>query len=268
MKTMNKPQFSIITIAYNSEKTIERTIQSVLNQNYDDYEYIIVDGASKDGTLDIMKKYEPFFEGRLKWKSEPDDGIYNAMNKGIKRAIGTIIGIVNSDDWLEPDALLNVYSAFQNNKCDVNTLYCGGIIFHSLSGEKRLLDVNLESLYQSSKQYRMAGIRHPATFVPHNVYDIIGVFDEDIKIAADSDFIIRCVYGKMKFMRIESYLSNMSEGGVSTQLGIYKTLKEDRKKVLKKNGVKGLYYHYLMINWSIEKIVKNLLIRAKLFKTT
>ena len=93
-------KFSIITISFNSGKTIERTLCSVLNQTYYDYEYIIVDGGSKDETLDIIKRYEPMFEGRLKWKSEPDKGIYDAMNKGIMRSSGDIIGIVNSDDWL------------------------------------------------------------------------------------------------------------------------------------------------------------------------
>ena len=103
---MNKqPQFSIITICFNSSATIERTIKSVLAQTFTDYEYIIVDGGSKDSTLDIVKKYEPLFEGRMKWKSEPDKGIYDAMNKGIMRSSGEIIGIVNSDDWLETNTL-------------------------------------------------------------------------------------------------------------------------------------------------------------------
>ena len=83
--------FSIITICFNSERTIERTIRSVLTQTFTDYEYIIVDGGSKDSTLDIVKKYEPLFKGRMKWKSEPDRGIYDAMNKGIMRSSGIII---------------------------------------------------------------------------------------------------------------------------------------------------------------------------------
>ena len=112
---MNKPKFSIITICYNSSATIERSMKSVLAQTFTDYEYIIVDGGSKDSTLDIVKKYEPLFEGRMKWKSEPDKGIYDAMNKGIERSSGTIIGIVNSDDWLEADALETVYASFVDN---------------------------------------------------------------------------------------------------------------------------------------------------------
>ena len=96
---------SIITVSYNSSKTIEKTINSVLSQTYKDVEYIIVDGASSDGTVEIIKEYEPLFEGRMKWISEPDNGIYFAMNKGIQMAKGELIGIINSDDWYENDAV-------------------------------------------------------------------------------------------------------------------------------------------------------------------
>ena len=113
-------KFSIITICYNSEKTIERTIKSVLAQTYKNYEYIIVDGASKDGTLEIVKRFELQFDGRLKWKSEPDKGIYDAMNKGINMATGDVIGIVNSDDWLEADAMIIVAKAIEKNGNDRN----------------------------------------------------------------------------------------------------------------------------------------------------
>ena len=89
-------KYSIITVSFNSEKTIERTIKSVLTQNENDYEYIIVDGASKDSTIDIIKHNESLFEGRLRWISEPDSGIYNAMNKGIAMAKGDVIGALPS----------------------------------------------------------------------------------------------------------------------------------------------------------------------------
>lgn len=122
--------FSIITICFNSERTIERTIRSVLTQTFTDYEYIIVDGGSKDSTLDIVKKYEPLFKGRMKWKSEPDRGIYDAMNKGIMRSSGIIIGIVNSDDWLEPEALAYVYRKFEDNGKREDVIYAGDMYFH------------------------------------------------------------------------------------------------------------------------------------------
>ena len=88
---MNNIKFSIITICYNSEATVERTIQSVLAQSYNNYEYIVIDGVSTDKTLSIVKKYEPLFEGRMKWISEPDNGIYDAMNKGVIASSGDIL---------------------------------------------------------------------------------------------------------------------------------------------------------------------------------
>ena len=96
-------KFSLITVAFNSSKTISDTFQSVLSQTYNNIEYIIVDGNSTDDTLEIIKAYEPKFNGRMRWISEPDKGLYDAMNKGIKMATGDVVGIINSDeeyrDW-------------------------------------------------------------------------------------------------------------------------------------------------------------------------
>ena len=113
---MRQPFFSIITVCFNSEKTIERTLQSVLGQSCIDYEYIIVDGASKDNTIDIIKQYEQMFDGRMIWLSEPDKGIYDAFNKGCKKAKGEYIWIVNSDDYLEPDSLKIVLDIIKNSE--------------------------------------------------------------------------------------------------------------------------------------------------------
>ena len=110
---------SIITPSLNSEKTIEQTINSVLNQRYTDFEYIIIDGNSSDHTVDIIKEYISLFGGRMRYISEKDDGIYDAMNKGIKLARGNVIGIINSDDWYEKDALEKVVNFFSNNDTDV-----------------------------------------------------------------------------------------------------------------------------------------------------
>ena len=106
-------KISLITITYNSEKTLADTIQSVLKQTYIDIvEYIIVDGASKDNTVSIIKLYEPLFEGRMKWISEPDKGLYDAMNKGIRMATGNIIGILNSDDFFTSNDVLQKNSQY------------------------------------------------------------------------------------------------------------------------------------------------------------
>ena len=254
-------KFSIITISYNSVKTIERTIQSVLAQICKDYEYIIVDGASKDGTLDVVKKYEPLFEGRMKWISELDTGIYNAMNKGIKRSSGEIIGIVNSDDWLEKDALDVVAKAFADNGEDVDALYCGGISFHRTDGRVKRWDVNLKSFKRQAPLYIMSGIRHPATFVPRQVYDRIGLFNEQMKLSADQDFILRCHFNGVRFIEIPQILSNMSEGGISTEESrrAREIATKDRMLMLQNFGKSGLSYWWLLNSWKLRGYIRRII---------
>lgn len=256
----NSPQFSLITICYNSALTIERTIKSVLGQTFKDYEYIIVDGGSIDGTLDIIKRYESSFKGRLKWKSEPDNGIYDAMNKGIQRSIGDIIGIVNSDDWLESDALSNVLNAYINNNCNDNCLYCGGIVYHK-NGMQRKWMANLKSFYKQAHIYVMSGIRHPATFVPAKIYKKVGLFNDKMKLSADQDFILRCFYSGMKFVEINKVLSNMAAGGLSTSGAkkAWEFSKHDRKIMLHSFNKNGLEYYWLFYSWFIRNKIKALL---------
>ena len=109
-------KISIITATYDSGRTLRDTIQSVLSQTYTDIEYILIDGGSRDSTLSIIKEYEPLFYGRLKWNSEPDQGIYDAMNKGIRMATGDVVGILNSDDFFTSVTVLEkVVQEFKKN---------------------------------------------------------------------------------------------------------------------------------------------------------
>jgi glycosyltransferase involved in cell wall biosynthesis len=250
---MKSLRFSIITICFNSEKTIERTIKSVLAQSYKNYEYIVVDGASKDNTLDIVKRYEPLFEGRMKWKSEPDNGIYDAMNKGIKRATGDIIGIVNSDDWLEQDTVNKVAEAIEKNDRDMNSLYCGDIVFHYNSGEQKRMDANIPLFKKNAPLWIMNGIRHPATFVPRNVYDKIGLFNDKMKLSADQDFILRCYFQGIQFYHVTEVLSNMAAGGLSTDntTASLEASIHDRKIMLAENNIYGLKRLWLWYTWRL-----------------
>lgn len=206
--------FSLITICYNSSQTIERTIKSVLAQSYTDFEYIIVDGASKDNTMDIVRQYEPLFEGRMKWVSEPDKGIYNAMNKGIMRSLGDIIGIVNSDDWLEPNTLQILADEINQDPSNREKILTGEVLFHYEDGTTQLYPTSYERYEYFAKRYRM-GLNHPATFVPRAIYDRIGLFDERFKLYADADFIIRCYEAGVGVHFIHKALSNMADGGAS-----------------------------------------------------
>lgn len=256
---MSKPLFSIITITFNSEKTVERTLKSVLNQTYKDYEYIIVDGASKDGTMDIVRKYEPLFEGRMKWKSEPDTGIYNAMNKGIMRSTGEIIGIVNSDDWLEPDALNVVAGLAEKEDDKYNALCCGSLYFHYVSGEKQLFKSNKERFYAGIPHHSYNfGIYHPAVFVGKHIYESVGAFDENFKIEADTDFIYRCYKENKKFVFTDLPLSNMADGGASNDINIKKYYRE-KKYFIKKNNLKGIVAITTMLKFLVIIFLKKYL---------
>lgn len=210
------PLFSIITVSFNSEKTIERTIKSILNQTEQNYEYIIIDGGSTDGTINIIKKYESLFSGKLQWVSEPDFGIYNAMNKGIKKSKGQIIGIVNSDDWLEMDALKIVKKYFYTSNNSTESIYCGEINFWTVDNSSIILKTNPQQFKKkATTHYTLDGIRHPAVFVPKEVYNKYGMFDENFLISADADFLLRLYFSSVNFIFIDRVLSNMSDGGVS-----------------------------------------------------
>lgn len=255
---MKEPLISIVTIAYNSELTIERTIKSVLSQSYKNYEYIIVDGASKDGTLDIVKKYEPLFEGRLKWKSEPDNGIYNAMNKGIERSTGEYIGIVNSDDWLDDNALNNISEEIKkigNN----DALICGSLCFHYENGEVLQMIADKERFYNGIPHYSYnRGLFHPAVFVGRKVYEDVGVFDENFRVMADVDFIYRCYEAKRTFCFIESVISNMSDSGVSNKVNISRSISENNY-FLKKRNISGVRRVKLLYARGAQLLIKKLL---------
>lgn len=238
----SKPLFSIVTICYNSSATIERTIKSILGQTFTDYEYIIVDGASKDTSLDIVRKYEPLFEGRMKWKSEPDTGIYNAMNKGIMRSSGEIIGIVNSDDWLEADALQILVEEMSHNEENRRKILTGEVLFHYDDGSTQLYPTSYERYEYFAKRYRM-GLNHPATFVPRSIYDKMGIFDEEFKLYADADFILRCYKAGVGVHFINKVLSNMADGGASN-VRSRKELEDSLLKYKKHCTTKIEYFKY------------------------
>lgn len=237
---------SIITITYNSAKTLQRTIDSVLNQTYNNFEYIIVDGNSKDNTVDIIKRNEGRFAGKICWKSEPDTGIYNAMNKGLKMATGQIVGLINSDDWLEPTAFETVVGAYKNNSDSQrdNTLICGAIRYHYDENDIQYFGVNSDFFYDSIKEKKLRGAWHPGTYVPKAVYDRVGLFDETFRIVGDVDFIYRCYIDKCGFVFLKEVLSNMADGGASTQKNSYHL--SDSIYMMKKYGNTSIIDYMLL----------------------
>lgn len=225
-------KISLITVCYNSEKTIEETLNSVLMQNYTNYEYLIIDGLSTDHTMDIIYKKENEFKGKLRIISEKDKGLYDAMNKGIKMSTGDIIGILNSDDVLINDSVFEqIITAFSKNKIDGT--YSDLIFFD----EKMEVPVRDFIAHYPSKKFGWHP-PHPTLYLKKDVYDKVGYFDLQYRIAADYDFMLRLLKQKPNLFYIKNYLVKMRSGGVSTDglTGYFKNLKE-ADKVLRNNNI-------------------------------
>lgn len=230
---MNKPLFSIATPCWNAAQTIERTIKSILAQEYKNYEYIIVDGGSTDGTLDIIKKYEPLFEGRMHWKSERDKGLYDAFNKGIERSNGVYCWNVNADDYMEPGALQKMADFIESNHWDTLPVISGGLNFVSETGN--LISTNIPTGKGLERAYKndYIGVPHPATLVPKEIYDKHGAFDIFYKIIGDADWFHRVYGAGERFVFVDFVITNMSDGGISNQFNYSRSLR-DRLYYLRK----------------------------------
>lgn len=196
---------SIITVCLNAAETVEDTIRSVVEQTYENIEYIIIDGGSTDGTLEIIEKYKSAISVFV---SEKDHGIYDAMNKGIELAHGDYIGIINADDWYERDAVENVVRTSQETAEDIGVIY-GRVRF--VEGKKLFLlkEKGMDSIWTEMP------VAHPAAFVRKNVYDKYGKYDMHYKISADYDFIFRLYVNGVRFFLCKNVLANYRVGGIS-----------------------------------------------------
>ena len=207
---------SIVTTSYNSVATIKDTMESVLSQTYRNIEYIVKDGGSTDGTLELVKEYEPKFNGRMKWISEEDKGIYDGMNQGIAMATGDVIGIINSDDFFTSnDIIENVVNVMQGEKVDA--VY-GDIHF------VRDSDLHKTIRYYSSKRFRPFWLRfgfmpaHPSFYVRNDIYKKAGLYKTDYQIAADFEIMVRLFLKyRISYRYINRDFVTMRAGGASTK---------------------------------------------------
>lgn len=227
------PVLSVITVVYNNRDTIEQTIQSVLNQTYKNIEYLIVDGGSTDGTLDVIKKYD----GQISyWHSEPDNGIYDAMNKGIRMAIGDYICLLNADDWFDINAAMIV--ADEIRKCEIagsrkDIYYAMARVINSDGETVDIQGATVHILNRSS-------IAHQTCFVSKEIYSK-SLYDTSYKSAADYDFFCRMKREGAKFHFIEKIIVNYRLGGMSdSAFGLRETY-----KIRYKNGYIG-FINYLI----------------------
>lgn len=208
---------SIITASFNRAHTIGDTIESVLKQTYPDIEYWIIDGGSTDGTMNLVRKYEPLFNGRMHYISKPDRGVYDAMNKGIASSTGDIVGILNSDDFFtSSDIVEKIVDAFKSNE-KLDAVY-GDIHFISNDNPQKIVR------YYSSAIFKPALLRfgfmpaHPSFYAKREIFEKFGTYNLNYKIASDYDMMVRLFYKhRIKYAYLKQDFVTMRTGGLSTK---------------------------------------------------
>ena len=229
-------KISIITATYNSGATLRDTLDSILSQSYPDYEVLIIDGGSKDDTKDIVDEYIPKFNGRLKWYTGRDRGLYDAMNKGISRATGDIVGILNSDDfYASPDVLVAIAEGCR----DVEAVY-GNLDFVEEKNTEKVVRQWRGSQHTAGAFLKGWHPAHPTFYARKECYDRLGGFDISFDVSADFELMLRFIEKEGLSNRyIPITFVKMRMGGEST--GSIKKILQGNKNVLRafrKNGFK------------------------------
>lgn len=246
---------SIITATYNSAATLKDTLESVLAQTHKDIEYIVIDGASTDGTLAILESYAPKFGSRMQYYSEPDKGIYDAMNKGLARATGDVVGILNSDDFYSsPHSLERLMKELEASEADA--VYAD---IHYAD------DANLAhcTRYYSSSLFRPSFMRlgfmpaHPTFYCKRECFERYGFFDTSYRIAADFELLLRFIYvHHIRTTYLKADLVTMRTGGASNaSLNNRMRIMQDHQQALRSYGYAApfalLSLRYLYKMWEI-----------------
>lgn len=203
---------SVITVCYNSATTIERALQSVTNQDWPHIEYIVIDGASTDGTMGVIERFSSKLACVV---SEPDDGIYDAMNKGLARATGDVVCFLNADDEYASDKVLSLV-ANQMHAEQLDALIGDVGFFHASNPARQVRRYRSDRFTPERLAWGWMPA-HPALFLHRSVIDRVGRFNTTYKIAGDYEFIIRAFYGHaLRYAHVPMVLVRMQTGGVST----------------------------------------------------
>jgi GT2 family glycosyltransferase len=203
------PLVSVVTIVFNGEEFLEQTIQSVINQTYKNVEYIIVDGGSVDGTLEIIKRYDELIDY---WVSEPDGGLYNALNKGIELASGSIIGMIHSNDLYTPTTVSDVVTQFRE---DSKVEFCYGNLNLVWPDYTKTVGRRIKSTF---RMVLKSEFNHPTCFLKRDLYEKFGGFDTTFRIAADYDLGVRLWKAGVCFCYLNRTLAYFRMGGTSSEL--------------------------------------------------
>jgi glycosyltransferase involved in cell wall biosynthesis len=219
--TAQRPLVSIITVVYNGAATLERTIQSVLGQTYDNIEYIVVDGGSSDGTLDLVRRYEDRLD---LWVSERDKGIYDAMNKGVALATGEWVALINADDWYEPDTVARVVEAVKDRPA-INIVH-GDIWIHYPNGHRKVKHARQSGFLL--KYWEMV-LNHPTFFVRRSYYQG-RPFDAGLRVSGDHKWTLAAwLHDPKQFLYLPVVLANFTAGGASMTVPLKRVLSEGRR---------------------------------------
>lgn len=201
---------TVVTVALNAEQSLARTIESVVAQTHQPFEYIVVDGGSRDGTLQVLRAHE---EDVDLWISEADCGISDAFNKGIALARGEFIALVNSDDWIEPDHLGRAVEHLGRSGAD---FVFGDLIVHDAAG-KVLYAMKGEPGYCRRIRYAMPDVHHPSVVCRRQVYERHGLYDTGLRVAMDYEWLLRGFLGGVRGVYVPGLTSHMSGAGISNR---------------------------------------------------
>ena len=248
---------SIITSCFNREKTIAQAIESVLSQDYQNIEYIVVDGASKDNTLAIINRYR----GRISHIiSEPDNGMYEGINKGIRAATGDIIGLLHSDDFLfSTNTISRIVKRFEETQADF--IYGNGLFVDSDNTDKVVRNW-MGGKYSKWKVRHGWLPLHPTCYIRKSCMDKWGLYDESYKIAADSDFLFRYLYeADLKVEYLNEYIVRMRMGGLSTDSKRRKMMWEEDIRMYKSHGMPPTLTKLEKMAWKVPQFISAKLIK-------
>lgn len=219
---------SIIICTYNVSQKLPTTLDSILAQEFLDFEVVVIDGESEDGTVDVLCEYGKKFHGKLRWISEADTGIYNAMNRGVRMARGEYIVVIGAGDWYEENAFMAVFKAAQENS-NAEAIYGKTRVWEADRKTNRLIQTLPDVL-------PMQPMQHPALFYKKNLHDRFGLYDEKYKIVSDYAFCLRVFYfGHAAVLPIEGITSNFVMDGASSW---QKMCGAENKQLRKELGIK------------------------------
>jgi glycosyltransferase involved in cell wall biosynthesis len=250
-------QLSIITINLNNNYGLKKTIDSVLSQTFNNFEFIVIDGGSLDGSVEVLKEY---LSGMVNWISETDAGIYNAMNKGIAKADGEYILFLNSGDFLVNNDVLK--SVFSNS--ELVDIMSGDTLLINKAGKKKIIPAPEEFNLQNALMF---GLAHASTFIRTSLFDRFGNYNEERKIISDWEFFVKAiVINKVSYKRIPITISYFDSNGISNKC--QQLLEKEKFDVLSEiypSEILGIIKEYISLKTRENKIKNNGLIQAGIY---